>query len=64
MASEAGKFDDAAHIYAGYRHDAALAGQLLKAAEIYSLFNPTVRAEHFRALDRLVDMAEGSSTKR
>jgi cytochrome c peroxidase len=64
MASEAGKFDEAARIYAGYRHDAAAAGQRLKAAEAYSLFNPTVREEHFRALDRLVDMAEGSSTKR
>jgi cytochrome c peroxidase len=64
MASEAGKFDEAARIYAGYRRDAVAAGQTLKAAEAYSLFNPVVRQEHFRALDRLVDMADGSSTKR
>jgi hypothetical protein len=64
MASEAGKFDEAARIYAGYRRDAATAGRVLKAAESYSLFNPTVREEHFRALDLLVDMTDGSSTNR
>jgi hypothetical protein len=64
MASEAGKFDEAARLYAGYRQDAVRAGETLKAAETYSLFNPAVREQHFRALDRLVDMAEGSSTKR
>jgi cytochrome c peroxidase len=64
MASEAGKFDEAARIYAGYRRDAVAAGQTLKAAEAYSLFNPIVREEHFRALDRLVDMANADSSKR
>lgn len=64
MATEAGKFDEAARLYTGYRQDAAAAGRALKDAETYSLFNPKVREEHFRALDRLVDMADGSSTKR
>jgi cytochrome c peroxidase len=64
MASEAGKFDEAARLYAGYRQDAAAAGATLKAAEDYSLFNPKVREEHFRALDRLVDMANAETQKR
>lgn len=64
MASEAGKFDEAARIYAGYRRDAVVAGQVLKAAEAYSLFNPAVRQQHFQALDRLVDMADRSSIRR
>jgi cytochrome c peroxidase len=63
MASEAGKFDDAARLYAGYREKVATAATKLKAAEPYSLFNREVRAAHFRALDRLVDMAEGGSSK-
>jgi cytochrome c peroxidase len=64
MASEAGKFDEAAQLYAQYRHDAVVAATALKAAEKFSLFDPAVRAEHFRALDRLVDMADGRSPKR
>jgi hypothetical protein len=64
MASEAGKFDEAARIYGGYQTDAATAVGTLKAAESYSLFDPAVREEHFRALDRLVDMAKVDSSKR
>lgn len=64
MASEAGKFEEAARIYAGYQIDAAAAAKTLKAAEAYSLFDPAVREEHFRALDRLVDMAKADSSKR
>jgi hypothetical protein len=64
MASEAGKFEEAARLYADYQRDAAAAADVLKAAERYSLFDPAVRAEHFRALDRLVDMADGRSSKR
>jgi cytochrome c peroxidase len=64
MASEAGKFDEAARIYGGYQTDAATAVRTLKAAESYSLFDPAVREEHFRALDRLVDMAKVDSSKR
>jgi cytochrome c peroxidase len=63
MASEAGKFGEAARLYTGYRQEAAHAGETLKAAEAYSLFNPTVREQHFRALDRLVDMANAVSSK-
>jgi cytochrome c peroxidase len=63
MASEAGKFGEAARLYAGYRQDAAAAGKTLKAAETYSLFNPAVREQHFRALDRLVGMANAVSSK-
>ena len=64
MASEAGKFDEAARLYAEYRRDAVAAATTLKGAEKFSLFDPAVRAEHFRALDRLVDMAAGRSPKR
>jgi hypothetical protein len=64
MASEAGKFDEAGRLYADYRRDATTAGATLKAAEKFSLFDPAVREEHFRALDRLVDMADGRSPKR
>lgn len=64
MASEAEKFDEAARLYADYRRDAAAAATTLKAAEKFSLFDPAVREEHFRALDRLVDMADGRSLKR
>lgn len=64
MASETGHFDQAAALYAEYRRDAAAAATTLKAAEKFSLFDPAVRAEHFRALDRLVGMAERRSPNR
>ena len=64
MASEAGKFDEATRLYAEYRRDATVAATTLKAAEKFSLFDPAVREDHFRALDRLVDMADGRSPKR
>lgn len=63
MASEAGKFEEAARLYADYRREAAAATATLQAAEKFSLFDPAVREEHFRALDRLIDMAEGRSPK-
>jgi cytochrome c peroxidase len=63
MASEAGKFDEAAQFYADYRRDVPAVAATLKAAEKFSLFDPAVREEHFRALDRLVDMAKRSSKK-
>jgi cytochrome c peroxidase len=63
MASEAGNFDRAAELYADYRKEALAAAPTLQAAESYSLFNPQVRAAHFRALDELVDMADRSSPK-
>ena len=63
MASEAGKFDEATRLYAEYRRDATVAATTLKAAEKFSLFDSAVREEHFRALDRLVDMADGRSPK-
>jgi cytochrome c peroxidase len=64
MASEAGKFEEAARLYADYRRDVAAVGETLKAAEKFSLFDPAVREEHFRALDRLVDMADRGSPKK
>jgi cytochrome c peroxidase len=64
MASDAGKFDEAARLYAEYRRGATSAAAILQAAEKFSLFDPAVREEHFRALDRLVDMADGRSPKR
>jgi cytochrome c peroxidase len=63
MASETGDFAAAARLHAEYRRHAATAGGTLKAAEAYSLFNPPVRAAHFRALDQLVDMADRGSPK-
>jgi cytochrome c peroxidase len=63
MASDAGQFDEAMHLYAEYRRDATAAAATLQAAEKFSLFDPAVREEHFRALDRLVDMADGRSPK-
>ena len=64
MASEAGKLDEAARLYTDYQRDAAAAASVLKSAEKYSLFDPAVRVEHFRALDRLVDMADRRAPKR
>jgi cytochrome c peroxidase len=64
MASEAGKFDEATRLYADYRRDVAAAATTLATAEKFSLFDPAVRAEHFRALDRLVDMADRHSPRR
>jgi hypothetical protein len=63
MASETGDVAAAARLYAEDRRHAAIAGGTLKAAEAYSLFNPPVRAAHFRALDQLVDMADRGSPK-
>ena len=64
MASEAGKFEDAARLYTDDRRDATAAAATLKAAQKFSLFDPAVREEHFRALDRLVGMAEDRLSKR
>ncbi len=64
MASEAGRFDEAAQIYARYRAEAVAAADTLKAAERYSLYNPAVRAAHFKALDQLIDLAQGGLSGR
>jgi hypothetical protein len=59
MAAEAGDFNEAQRLYAGYRAQAAAGAGALKAAEAFSLFNPQVREAHFKALDQLTRQAGG-----
>jgi cytochrome c peroxidase len=58
MAAARDDFADAAQAYADYRQQVAVAGPALKLAEPWSLFNPTVRAAHFRALRQLAALAQ------
>lgn len=57
MAASAGDFDGAADALVDYSKQTAVAVAAMKQAEPYSLFNPQVRAAHFRALQRLTEMA-------
>jgi mono/diheme cytochrome c family protein len=58
MAASADDFDGAARAYADYRNQAAAVAGNLKLAEPWSLFNPTVREAHFKALRQLADLAK------
>ncbi|MEJ2623431.1 MAG: cytochrome c peroxidase [Pseudolabrys sp.] len=58
MAVAADDFDGAARAYAGYRRRVASAAPKLKLAARWSLFDPTVREAHFRALRQLAALAE------
>lgn len=58
MAAERNDFAGAAQAYADYRHLAVLAAPKLRVAERWSLFNPTVREAHFRALRQLATLAK------
>lgn len=58
MAAADGDFGRAADSYAAYRQEAAAAGDILKQAEPYSLFNPKVWEAHFAAVKRLADIAK------
>jgi cytochrome c peroxidase len=57
MAASAGDFDGATDALADYRKQTIVAAAAMKQAEPYSLFNPQVRVAHFRALQRLTEMA-------
>jgi hypothetical protein len=58
MAASRDDFDGAAQAYAGYRRHVASAAPKLKLAARWSLFDPTVREAHFRALRQLAALAE------
>lgn len=58
MAAEANDFKSVAEAYAEYRQQAGVAGENLKLAEAWSLFNPQVREAHFAAVRRLADLAK------
>jgi cytochrome c peroxidase len=58
MAASRDDFAGAAQAYADYRQLAAAAAPKLKVAERWSLFNPTVRQAHFRALRQLAALAQ------
>ena len=58
MAAAEDDFDAAAAAFADYRGQLAAAGDKLKIAEAWSLFNPQVRQAHFAALGRLAELAK------
>jgi len=58
MAAARGDFDAAAEAYADYREQVAPATSALAAAEPFSLFDPSVRRQHFAALARLAELAK------
>jgi cytochrome c peroxidase len=58
MASAAGEDDEVARCFAAYRRHVAVAAKALKAAEPWSLFNPTIRTAHFAALRQLAALAQ------
>jgi cytochrome c peroxidase len=58
MAAAADDFGGAAQAYAEYSGQAAPAGEDLKLAETWSLFNPQVRQAHFAALRQLAELAK------
>lgn len=58
MAAAAGDYAAAAAAWALYRNKAQEAGEKLKSAEPWSLFDPQVRAAHFRALEQLTSLAK------
>ncbi|MGH6726456.1 MAG: cytochrome c peroxidase [Pseudolabrys sp.] len=58
MAAEADDSAGAALAYADYRGQLAAAASNVKQAEAWSLFNPSVRAAHFKALRQLAELAK------
>jgi len=58
MAASAGDYDEAARAYSDYRQRVAAAAPDLKLAEQWSLFNPSIREAHFKALRQLADLAK------
>ncbi len=58
MAASADEFGEAAQAYADYRAQVAAAEPELRLAEPWSLFNPSVREAHFKALRQLADLAK------
>ena len=58
MAAADGDFTGAAQALADYRQQLASVAGDLKAAEAWSLFNPTVREAHFAALSKLAALAK------
>ena len=58
MAADAGDFAGAALAYADYRDQLAPTAAEVKLAEPWSLFNPTVREAHFKALRQLAELAK------
>jgi len=56
----AGRFDEAAQELADYRKHLADSVPLMKAAEMWSLFNPTVRTAHYVAMRQLFQSATKS----
>ncbi len=58
MAAEDNDFTGAALAYADYRGQVAAAGDTVKLAEAWSLFNPAVRQAHFAALRQLAELAK------
>jgi cytochrome c peroxidase len=58
MAADVDDFDSVKQAYAGYKQQLAAAGAVLKLAEAWSLFNPTVREAHFAAVRQLAELAK------
>lgn len=58
MAAAREDFGEAEQAYADYRAQAVMAAADLKQAEPWSLFNPTVREAHFKALAQLSELAD------
>lgn len=58
MAAEEGDYEQAAQVLADYRRQVAAVSGTFKLAEPWSLLNPTVRAAHFAALNRLAELAK------
>ena len=58
MAASDGDYDQAKQAFADYQEQVVAAAGELKLAEPWSLFNPTVRAAHFRALRQLANLAK------
>jgi cytochrome c peroxidase len=58
MAASAGDYGEASQAFAEYRQQVAAAADDLKLAEPWSLFNPTVRDAHFKALQQLANLAK------
>jgi hypothetical protein len=58
MAAEIDDFADAAAVFGEYKSQVAAAGHILKVAEAWSLFNPSVHDAHFAALKELSELAK------
>jgi hypothetical protein len=58
MAAQTGDFTDAIRIYGEYKQTVAAVTPYLRAAEPWSLYNPTIHERHFTALRRLAELAK------